>query len=135
MKRIPIKTAKDIAEKYDANIVIITAWDTKTGTSHVTTYGRSREECIWAAAGGNQIKRDLLKWPEEECHAQPARAKIPVKQLTCLHCKEKYTSGLEHTCLENDPCEMWGCENPKPLNRIMCVECEKEYHEDPEAFK
>lgn len=75
MKRIPIKAAKDIAEKYDGSIVCIVAWDGKTGKQHVTTFGVSKQECEWAALLGNSIKREVLKWPEEQCNAIPARIK------------------------------------------------------------
>ncbi len=75
MKRIPISTAKDIANKFDQDQVIVITFSKKTGLTHVVTYGKSKEDCIQAAQGGNIIKRDVLKWPEEECVAAPARSK------------------------------------------------------------
>jgi hypothetical protein len=73
MKRIPIKVAREIAERYDSTIVAIVAWDGKTGQQHVTTYGKNDQECQWAADLGNIIKRDVLRWPEERCRVQPTR--------------------------------------------------------------
>lgn len=71
-KRIPIQAAKDIASKHACRQVIILAWD---GVStHVVTYGKSVEDCLQAANGGNAIKRSL-GWPESECNAVPARIK------------------------------------------------------------
>jgi hypothetical protein len=73
MKKIPIKAAKDIAEKYDTSIVCVIAWDAKDGSQHVTTYGKNKQECEWAAQLGNRIKREVLKWPEDQCNAKPNR--------------------------------------------------------------
>jgi hypothetical protein len=75
MKNIPIKAAKDVAKTYDADIVCIVAWDANTGRQHVTTFGRTIQECEWAALLGNSIKRRVLNWPEEQCNAKPARLK------------------------------------------------------------
>lgn len=73
--RIPIKDAKLIANTYGYDIVAIVAYNSKTNKQHVTTYGRSKQECKWAAVLGNRIKREILGWPEEECNAVPARVK------------------------------------------------------------
>jgi hypothetical protein len=72
-KSIPIKAARDIAAAYDKDQVIIVTWDKLHGTTHVTTYGKTTEECIQAAKGGNLVKR-ALGWPEEQCNAKPRRA-------------------------------------------------------------
>jgi len=74
-KRIPIKSAKDIAQKYDKDQVIIISWDRKTGTTWVTTHGKTIEDCNMAAEGGNKLKREFLKWPEELCNEKPKRKK------------------------------------------------------------
>lgn len=73
-KRIPILTAKDIADHYGYSQVIIHAFDAETGIQHVTTFGKSLSDCDNAAKGGNAIKK-LLKWPEESCDAKPSRLK------------------------------------------------------------
>lgn len=73
-KKIPISAAKTIANKYDKNQVIIVTWDKKHGLTHVTTYGKTIEECEQAATGGNFIKK-ALGWPDKLCHAKPARSK------------------------------------------------------------
>ncbi len=70
-KKIPIKTAKEIAQLgYDE--VIIVGCNYETGIQHVTTYGKSIVACENAAVGGNTIKH-LLDWPIEQCNAKPAR--------------------------------------------------------------
>lgn len=73
-KEVPIEAAKQIAEQFDKNQVIIVCWDDVHKLTHVTTYGKSLEECEQAAQGGNFVKR-ALGWPEEECNAVPERLK------------------------------------------------------------
>ncbi len=76
--RIAIQEAKNISKKYKLPQVIIVAWDgTKT---HVVTYGRTLKDCEQAAQGGNFVKK-ALGWPEEHCHATPARIKRKGKSL------------------------------------------------------
>ena len=71
-KRIPINWAKKIAEDLGYTQVIIHGYDGETGIQHVTTFGKSLEDCKNSAEGGNAIKR-LLKLPEELCKAKPKR--------------------------------------------------------------
>lgn len=73
-KRIPINWAKKISEDLGYTQVIIHAYDGKTGIQHVTTFGKSMQDCKNAAEGGNVLKR-MLKWPEELCATKPNRAK------------------------------------------------------------
>ena len=74
MKRIPIKTARDIAQRFEYDQVLIWAWNKKDG-QHVTTYGRSMQDCDQIAQGGNYIKRHMLNWPDNKCCAEPHRVK------------------------------------------------------------
>lgn len=71
-KDIPIEVAMKIAEEFDKNQVIIVTWDKAHGKTHVTTYGKTLEECHQAAMGGNLVKR-ALGWPDDLCHAKPNR--------------------------------------------------------------
>lgn len=73
-KRIPINAAKDIGENYAYSQVIIVAWDKDTGTTHVTTWGKSLSDCEQAAIGGNFVKK-ALGWPNHLTEAKPARVK------------------------------------------------------------
>lgn len=73
-KRIPISAAKEIAQKYGQDQVIIVTWNKVTGTEHVVTYGKSLDDCDQAAQGGNRVKR-ALGWPESLCHLVPARVR------------------------------------------------------------
>ena len=79
-KRIPISWAKKIANELGYTQVVIHAYDGETGTQHVTTYGKSLEDCDNAAKGGNAIKK-LLNWDEELCDAKPSRVINKEKQL------------------------------------------------------
>ena len=83
-KRIPIKVAKDIANKHDLRQVILVAWDGKL--THVVTYGKTIEECDQAAVGGNLVKR-ALGWPESMCKEEPSRVKKLKEEIKKL--KEK----------------------------------------------
>ena len=56
--------------------VLVFAWSRKTGTQHVTTWGRSAEDCDQMAQGGNHVKRELLGWPQSKACAEPNRVKM-----------------------------------------------------------
>jgi len=74
MKKIPIKAAKEISKEYNQDQVILLTFDKKTGLTHVVTYGKTKEDCIQAAQGGNLIKEKILKWPADKCTAVPSRS-------------------------------------------------------------
>jgi hypothetical protein len=71
---IPIKAAKAIANEYDWPEVVIFGYDPETGKQHVTTFGKTVGQCAEAAKAGNFLKK-ALGWPDELCHAKPAREK------------------------------------------------------------
>ena len=73
-KRIPIKAAKEISEKYNHNQVIICTFDKDEGRTHVVTYGKTLKDCDEAAKGGNFVKK-ALGWPDNLCNAKPNRIK------------------------------------------------------------
>src|ERR1017187_5291804 len=68
MKRIPIKAAKEIAEKYGYDQVVIIARkvgeDPEPHGEHVTTYGRTKEHCAVAAQIGNFLTTKVMGWIE-----------------------------------------------------------------------
>lgn len=64
-KAIPISAAKEIAEKYEKNQVIIVTWDAVHGKEHVTTYGATKHECQQAARGA-QLVQKALRWPPDQ---------------------------------------------------------------------
>lgn len=76
---VPIEAARLIANKYNKEQVVIICWDEDHGKTHVTTYGTTKKHCEWATKLGNIIKRDVLKWPEEECNSQPDKLFEPEK--------------------------------------------------------
>jgi len=46
-KRIPIKTAKEVAEKHDLTQVLLIGYD--GDRVHIVTYGKTKEDCAAAA--------------------------------------------------------------------------------------
>lgn len=79
-KKIPIKAAKDIANEYGYNQIIIHGYDIESGVQSVCTYGKSQEDCDNAAKGGNAIKK-LLGWPDDLCNTKPQRVKKRIKNI------------------------------------------------------
>lgn len=69
---VPIKAAKRIAKEFDKDQVIIVCWDRKHNRTHVTTYGKTKIDCIQAVVGGNKVKK-AIGWPDHLCHAKPKR--------------------------------------------------------------
>lgn len=75
MRPIPIAAAKEIAERYDYDQVVIVA--RKVGGpkdehgEHVTTYGRNRAHCHVAAQIGRFLKFKVMGWKEEQSHDRP----------------------------------------------------------------
>ena len=70
MKPIPIVAARDIAEKYGYDQVIIIARkvgiDPQPHGEHCTTYGRDRVHCDVAAHIGNFLKHKVMGWLEDQ---------------------------------------------------------------------
>ena len=65
MKPIPIVAAKNIAEQYGYDQVIIIARKVgDQGGEHCTTYGRDKENCDVAARIGDWLKFKVMGWPE-----------------------------------------------------------------------
>jgi len=70
MKKIPIKAAQEIAEKYGYDQVIIYA--RKVGENpdphgeHLTTYGINKQHCDVAAQIGNHLKYKVFGWSGEK---------------------------------------------------------------------
>jgi len=72
MKRLPIKAAKDVADKYNQSQVIMVTWDKESNLIHTVSYGKTVKDCEEAAKGANMVRR-ALGFPEELCNAKPAR--------------------------------------------------------------
>lgn len=85
-KRIPVSTAKRIAEAENCRQVILLAWDGEL--THIVTYGKTADDCAQAAVGGNMLKE---KWGWPECNDQPSRVKKLEKQLA-----ERESAALAH---------------------------------------
>ena len=80
-KRIPISTAKAVAQKHDLKQVLLIGWDGKS--THVVTYGATKEDCAIAAKAQEfwqgKIREFTFK-PTEEI------------KFTCPYCKKNGTS-------------------------------------------
>ena len=64
---IPVSAAKEIAEKYEYDQVIIIARKVGfDGNEHVTTYGKNTLHCDIASKCGDFIKHKIMGWPELE---------------------------------------------------------------------
>lgn len=63
MKPIPINAAKQIADKYGYDQVVVIARAVGEG-EHVTTYGKDKENCAVAASIGNFLKFKVMGWIE-----------------------------------------------------------------------
>jgi len=93
MKRIPIKTAREIAKSQKFNQILIFGWDREGNITSVATYGKTVEDCDQIAQAGNWFKKKALHWPENECCAEPSR----VKKL-----KEKIKNLQDYITLSNE---------------------------------
>lgn len=69
-KRVPIKVARLACNTAECRQVILLGWDGER--THIVTYGKTKEDCAQAAAGGNMLK---AKWGWPECNDQPSRVK------------------------------------------------------------
>lgn len=87
-KNVPIKAAKNIASEYQKDMVIIVCFDHTHGKQHITTYGKTIDDCDRAASGGNEIKR-LLGWPEKLCLEEPSRVKKLKARIAELETKQE----------------------------------------------
>jgi len=64
VRPIPVTAARGVAKRYGYDQVVIMARKVgEDGVEHVTTYGVDKANCIVAAAIGDHIKHDLMKWP------------------------------------------------------------------------
>jgi hypothetical protein len=65
MKRIPIAAARDVAERYGYDQVVIIARKVGPGGGeHCTTYGVDKANCAVAARIGDFLKHQVMGWAE-----------------------------------------------------------------------
>jgi len=66
-KPIPISKAKEIAEMYNYEQVVIFARRTgKGGSEHMTTYGVNKKHCEMASKIGEFLKYKIMGWIKEK---------------------------------------------------------------------
>lgn len=64
-KPIPISSAKDIANSFGYDQVIVIGRHVgEAGCEHVTTYGKGKDHCRAAAKVGDFLKYKVMGWPE-----------------------------------------------------------------------
>ncbi|MGB1390374.1 MAG: hypothetical protein ACPG61_15970 [Paracoccaceae bacterium] len=64
MSKLPIKEARDIAQRHGWDQVIVIARKVgDDGYEHVVTYGEGSAHCEAAARAGMAVKHHLMKWP------------------------------------------------------------------------
>ncbi len=69
MKPIPIVSARDIAEQFGYDQVVVIARRVgDDGGEHVTTYGRDKTNCDVAARIGDFLKFKVMNWLSETKH-------------------------------------------------------------------
>lgn len=70
MKPIPVKAAREIAQRYGYDQVVIIARKPGSGLEehgeHVTTYGTNKEHCDVAARIGEFLKYKVMGWRREQ---------------------------------------------------------------------
>ena len=59
MKKMPLKSAKDVLEKYKLDQVILVGYEKLANMIHTVTYGKTKEDCKQAAIGG-EIFRNVF---------------------------------------------------------------------------
>ncbi len=79
MKDIEIEIAKEISDKTGFPEIVIFGYDPESNQQHVTTYGKTKAQCIDAATAGNYLKR-ALGWPEKQCKAVPDKETLKNKK-------------------------------------------------------
>lgn len=104
-KPIPVSAARNIAQLYDYDQVIVVARKVgDDGMEHVTTYGRDKAHCAVAARTGDFLKHKIMGWPEytPETAAALSAAQAEVERLRgaleCLLASQPTANCLEAIC-------------------------------------
>jgi hypothetical protein len=97
---IPVETAREIARKFDKQLVIICAWNHEHSRLHTTTYGVQPDDKINAAKGGETCAKalgmDLTKSdPNEDFRTVDAARNAQVRDLAerAIHVLRSYQFG------------------------------------------
>lgn len=103
---VPVRAARDIAEKYAKSMVIINAWDPIHEVLHTTTYGRSATDKAMAANGG-QIAAKALDADLREGHEFEDYRLTEAKNLLAVLKAMASFHGAAHDedCSEDDTCD------------------------------
>jgi hypothetical protein len=87
MKKVPIKSVRNIGKEFGFDQVIVLSFSRKDGVTNVATWGKTTNDCDEAAQGGNYIKKEILNWPDNYCQTEPNRVtklKREIKELRKL---------------------------------------------------
>jgi hypothetical protein len=69
--RIPIKAAREVAQRFDQDQVILITFGARPPRTHVVTFGKTLTDKAMAARFGNKLKRSW-GWTEDLCCSVPA---------------------------------------------------------------
>ena len=92
-KRIPVKAAKEVANNYDKDQVILLCFGRGDGKTWVTTYGKTVVDCDQAAQAGNWLKEHFLHW--EDHVDEPKRVTRMKKEIKELKAEVKELKSKE----------------------------------------
>lgn len=79
-KDLPIEAAKNIAEEYDLEQVILLCRDMKDNTVHLVTYGTTKTDSTFAALDGEKLKRVLDAVPSSFEDAIAAAERLGIEK-------------------------------------------------------
>ena len=98
MTPIPISAAKEIAERYGYDQVIIVARKVgRAGSEAVTTYGRNKAHCDVAARVGDFLKSKVMGWHESQ--TKDPNGKPPMTQRTATDILAKLQEAADRAAI------------------------------------
>lgn len=105
---VPVSVAKEIAEKFAKDIIVIVAWYRKHEMTHTTTYGAAAELKDVAASWGEYFAKavgaDVAKtnWYEDYRATEAATYKAKVDKLENLLSAAREALKWARTCFRDD---------------------------------
>jgi hypothetical protein len=137
---VPVTAAREIAEKYSKNMVIVNAWDPVHEVLHTTTYGVTAVDKAMAADGGKiaakALDADLLQMHQFEDYRLTEAKKLlgVLKAMATFHgaVHEESADGVTPDCPGDDTCDC----RFKPFNDLInrtINEADEKLGDTPEA--
>lgn len=76
MENLPIKAAKDLGKKYDLDRVLIIATSTKHDRTYTVSWGKTKEDCGFAAMDIQKLRAVIKEQPTSLYEAKQVAARI-----------------------------------------------------------